>query len=438
VTKRLLVLVTAVLFLWAAPNALAAGWCGSGESQADLPDATTGAQVHAVVALPSDAPDSFADDANRVADDVASMTAWWQGQDPTRIPRFDTAVFPGGTCLDISFVRLSAPSSTYSLADGAAPSTFGLVRSELITAGLVDPFKRYLVYVDGVGSPDDDVCGTGAGQFQLGPAYAVVWMKACGVPTDTVATHELLHALGALPSGAPNACTAATDPFGVADPGHPCDSPTDILYPVTAGDPLTSYVLDFNHDDYYGHSGTWIDIQDSRWLHVLATPQASLTVGLTGGPGSVQSDLPGVDCTATCTTRWDQGTTVDLIALPGDASRFVGWQGAGCSGTADCVLSLSSAQAVTAVFGPLRVAFRKSVAGKGRIACAPACGSTIEAGQPVRLRAVAAKGWRFVAWGGACKGTRLVCALATGKPVTVRATFKKLPPKKPKKPTKKR
>ncbi len=432
-TKRLVVLVTAALVLWAAPNALAAGWCGSGESQADLPDAVTGAQIHTVVAVPSDAPDSFAEDASRVADDVASMTTWWQGQDPTRVPRFDIAAFPGGTCLDISFVRFSAPSATYSLADGSAPSTFGLVRSELIAAGLVDPFKRYLVYVDGVGSAADDVCGTGAGQFELGPAYAVVWMRACGVPTDTVATHELLHALGALPDGAPNACTAATDPFGVADPGHPCDSPTDILYPVTAGGSLTSYVLDFNHDDYYGHSGTWIDIQDSRWLRALATQQVSLTVALAGGAGSVQSDLPGVDCAATCTTRWDEGTTVDLIALPGAASRFVAWQGAGCSGTADCVVSLASEQSVTAVFGPLRVAFHRAVAGRGRIACSPTCGQTVEVGQPLRLRAVAAKGWRFVSWGGACKGRRLVCAPATAKPITVRARFEKLPPKKKKK-----
>ena len=36
---------------------------------------------------------------------------------------------------------------------------------------------------------------------------------------------------------------------------------------ITSGQPLSSLYLDFNHDDYYGHSGSWADIQDSLWLH---------------------------------------------------------------------------------------------------------------------------------------------------------------------------
>ena len=47
-----------------------------------------------MVVVPSDSPDTFAADANRLADDVASIESWWQGQDSTRIPRFDNATFP--------------------------------------------------------------------------------------------------------------------------------------------------------------------------------------------------------------------------------------------------------------------------------------------------------------------------------------------------------
>ena len=271
--------------LWAAPGAFAAGWCGTGESPIDRPDATTGRQFHAVVAIPSDAPDTFAADANRLADDVASIESWWQGQDPTRIPRFDNAVFPGGTCLDISFLRLPNPSASYSMSsESDASLTFSTLLRQLQTAGMADQYKKYLVYVDGIGTASDLICGTGEGEFDTGPAYALVWLPTCAppgqtaVPKDQVAAHEMLHSLGALPAGAPHACPG--------DSGHPCDSTTDVLYPYASGAPLTSYVLDYNHDDYYGHSGSWPDIQDSLWLHLLGLPSQPLTVSFSGGARS--------------------------------------------------------------------------------------------------------------------------------------------------------
>ena len=251
-------------------------------------------------------------------------------------------------------------------------------------------------------------------------AHAVVWLPTCApsgatpIPKDAIAAHELLHSLGALPAGAPNACPG--------DPGHPCDSPTDVLYPYATGAPLTSLVLDYNHDDYYGHSGTWIDIQDSQWLHLLAAPQVPLEVSLVGGPGRVRSDVPGVDCTEACTTQWDGGARVSLSATPSSGYRFVGWSG-GCTGAATCTVTLSASAAVTAVFGPARVALRRTVTGKGRIACSPACGPTTTAGGRLLLRAVPAKGWAFTGWGGACKGRAPVCQPSTAAAVSVRARF---------------
>ena len=122
--------------------------------------------------------------------------------------------------------------------------------------------------------------GRGAATSTRATAYAVVWLNGCpDVPTDGIEAHELLHALGALPIGAPNACTPATSPFGGFDTGHPCDSTSDVLYPQTDGRPLQQMVLDFNHDDYYAHTGNWDDIQDSIFLHHLDVPQVELRVG---------------------------------------------------------------------------------------------------------------------------------------------------------------
>jgi hypothetical protein len=417
--RKALFVVTAACALWLAPGALASGWCGTGESAIDRPDVVTGAQVHAIVATPSDSPDLFGADANRLADDVASMTGWWTGQDPTRVPRYDLATFPGGTCLDISFVRLSQPGLAYENS-----SAFRQVSLELLTDGFIDEFKDYVVYYDGP-SVQDNICGTGAGEFDSGGAYAIVWLNGCtDIPSDGIETHELLHAFGALPLGAPNACTAATDPAGVADTGHPCDSPTDVLYPYASGQPLSQLVLDYNHDDYYAHSGSWPDIQDSIFLQHLNAPQVPLGVTLSGA-GQVTSDLPGVNCTSSCTTQWDQGTAVTLAATPGDSTRFVHWAG-GCVGKADCQLNLAQAASVTAVFGPLRIPVRISTSGKGNVTCAPKkCAKTFSAGDRLTLRAVPAKGWKFVSWTGGCTGSHITCAPKTDFALAVHASFKK-------------
>jgi hypothetical protein len=410
--RRLLLVAVAAAALWAAPGAVAAGWCGSGEATVDRADATTGPQIHAIWAVPSDGADTFAAGAGKLADDLASVESWWAGQDPTRVPRIDNAVFPGGTCADISFVRLPLPASAYSGANAA----FTQVAYELGISGFTNAYKKYLVYFDGP-TVEPNVCGTGGGSFASGPSYAVVWLAACpDVPDDSIAAHELLHALGALPDGAPHPCPG--------DSGHPCDSTQDVLYPYSSGMPLAQLVLDVNHDDYYAHSGSWLDIQDSAWLHLLSAPAIPLALTIAGA-GSVSSDLPGVYCTASCTTQWDGGSQIVLTPTAGPKSRFVGWTG-GCTGSTDCSLSLASPVALTATFGPQRVPVKVGVSGKGAVRCTPTCGKTFAAGQRLVLHAVPARGWRFAGWTGDCVRVRVAtCRPRTDFHVTARATFRK-------------
>src|SRR5205823_10699590 len=137
--------------------------------------------------------------------------------------------------------------------------------------GEIYPFPmKNLVYYDGPPPNPPYTCGIGGGAFD-GGGIAIVLLSSCaGVPTDTIAAHELLHAFGALPAGAPHACPG--------DAGHPCDSTADILYPYASGQPLSQELLDVGHDDYYGHSGTWLDIQDSLWLHLVAAGEIPVAV----------------------------------------------------------------------------------------------------------------------------------------------------------------
>jgi hypothetical protein len=412
----LLVLVLVGAALWATPGALAAGWCGTGPSATDLPDAVTGQQIHAIWVIPSDGADSFAVGAPKIADDVASLTTWWAGQDPTRIPRFDQATFTTGTCLDISSVRLLDPASAFA---GDPNVAFNRLANDLVASGFDSLYKRYLVYYDGP-IADPLTCGLGAGAFDQGPAFAVVFTRDCLPPaaySDAVAAHELLHALGALPAGAPHECPPPHQ-------RHPCDATNDVLYWLNPGTPLAQQVLDVGHDDYYAHSGSWIDIQDSLWLHRLDLPQFPIALTVSGA-GSVASDLPGLECAASCTTEWDQGSVPALSATPGPTSRFVGWKGGSCAGVGDCSLTIDGPKAVTAVFGPTTVPVKVTTTGKGKVTCRPACSKVFHAGRSLKLRAVPAKGWRFVRWGGGCAGTRPVCSPRTDFALRVHATFRK-------------
>jgi hypothetical protein len=409
VRKALLFAVVLVGALWLAPGALASTWCGSGESTADRTDIVTGQQIHTIVAIPADGADTFTATANQLQTDVDSVSTWWVGQDATRRPRFDLAAFGAANCLDISFMRLRENAAEFT----SANAMFDTLTSE-VESTFPNAYKKSLLYYTGP-SVEQDVCGVGGGDFD-GPGLAIVFPAGCpGVPTDTVLAHELLHALGAVPAGDPHACPG--------DPGHPCDSPTDVLYPYTSGEPLSQKVLDYNHDDYYGHSGTWPDIQDSLWLSHLDTPQLAFTVAFLGS-GTVESDVPGIDCLAQCTTQWDTGSTFQLNANAAARQRFVGWRGS-CTGLGSCFVTMDAAKTATAVFGPATIAVKVSVTGKGRVACTPACSKTFHAGSALTLRAVPAKGWKLKRWTGACTGTRTVCRPKTDYALSARATFAK-------------
>jgi len=68
--------------------------------------------------------------------------------------------------------------------------------------------------------------------------------------------------------------------------------------------------------------------------------------------GRVVSKPAGIDCGATCTASFTDGTTVVLTATADSGSTFAGWSGA-CSGSPSCSLKLSGDTSVGAQFdGP--------------------------------------------------------------------------------------
>lgn len=68
------------------------------------------------------------------------------------------------------------------------------------------------------------------------------------------------------------------------------------------------------------------------------------------GTGGVTSLPAGIDCGADCTEQYNGGTVVTLTAEPDTDMVFTGWLGGGCSGTADCIVTLNADTIVTATF----------------------------------------------------------------------------------------
>ncbi len=81
-----------------------------------------------------------------------------------------------------------------------------------------------------------------------------------------------------------------------------------------------------------------------------ASNPETLTVSLAGaGTGSVTDTSLQINCPSTCSSTYGQGAVVTLTATPSASSTFFGWNGA-CSGTGTCVVTMSSAESVTATF----------------------------------------------------------------------------------------
>jgi List-Bact-rpt repeat protein len=427
----LLIVVAAALVVAAAPTAgesaaSAARWCGAEPTAADrLPDlARGGRQIHVVFAYPADASPDLADASPRLVAEAQAMDAWWRREDPSRTPRFDR--FPAPGCeeplgdLDISHVQLPRSGSAYAGCQSSLNAFSTCLIRDLVDArGFPERGpKKYLVYYAG---PIQAPCGSG------GTWFAMAFLgNACGSgfgeggDATWVATHELLHGLGAVPAEAPHVC----------GPAHVCDSPADIMNAYARHPALADATLDVGRDDYYGHGGSWLDVRRSFWLARLDAPPATLTVEVAGrGKGTVSSDEGTIACPPRCSAELDPGYPLTLTVDAGSGSTLLEWGGA-CTGSEPCALTAEGAMTVTALIEPATQRLRMAVSGSGRIvssegSCRRRCSLAASTDSAVTFRARPAAGWRFVRWTGGCTGVRPRCTLVVHDPVTVSARFRR-------------
>ena len=165
----------------------------------------------------------------------------------------------------------------------------------------------------------------------------------------------------------------------------------------------------------------------------VQSPTFSLSVARQGpGSGVVTSNPAGIDCGTACSASFASGSPVTLTASAAAGSVFSGWSGAGCSGTATCVVTMNAAQSVTATFaiGQYALTVTKSGSGSGvvtsnpaSIDCGATCGASFAAGSTVVLTAAAQADSVFAGWTGACTGTGS-CNVTMDAAKAVNAEFK--------------
>ena len=165
----------------------------------------------------------------------------------------------------------------------------------------------------------------------------------------------------------------------------------------------------------YGGCDAPYTCPDAFITKISATTAIALTVTKSGtGSGTVTSSPAGINCGATCSASYANGTAVTLTATPAAGSTFAGWSGS-CTGTGTCSVTMSAAKSVTATFTAsqatsYQLTVTKSGTGAGTVNSSPAgitCGTTCSrlysSGTVVTLTATPAAGSTFAVGAGAAQ-----------------------------------
>jgi uncharacterized repeat protein (TIGR01451 family) len=191
--------------------------------------------------------------------------------------------------------------------------------------------------------------------------------------------------------------------------------------------------------DYFNNAGATSDTHtvaptgDTAQVTVLGATH-TLTVTKSGnGSGTVTSSPAGINCGATCSHAFGQGSTVTLSASADSGSTFAGWSGEGCTGTGTCQVTMSQARTVTATFTLVKrtLTVTKNGSGTGTVTSSPAginCGASCSAdydhGTSVTLTGTPGANSQAVQWSGcdSVNGSNQ-CVVSMTSAKTVTATF---------------
>jgi hypothetical protein len=265
-----------------------------------------------------------------------------------------------------------------------------------------------------------------------GTSTCQVTMSAATTVTATFT--PILHTLTVLRSGAGSGTVTST-PTGI-NCGADCveDYAQGAMVTLAAAPSPGSTFMGWSGAGCAGTGSCVVTMNAATTVTATFTAMTvPLTVAKAGtGTGTVTSSPAGINCGADCTEAYTVGTGVTLSAAADVGSVFAGWSGGGCAGTGTCMVTLSTAQTVTATFtlNTYGVTVTKAGTGAGTVTSSPAgincgadCSENFGHGTMVTLTAAPAVGSTFASWsGGGCTGTS-TCVLTVTAAAAVTATF---------------
>ena len=166
---------------------------------------------------------------------------------------------------------------------------------------------------------------------------------------------------------------------------------------------------------------------------LTTTPSYTIAVSMAGtGSGNITSTPTGITCPTACSASFTQNAHVTLSATARANSIFAGWSGA-CTGTANCSITVTAADSVTATFSPASLSYPVTVTmagtGTGTVTSTPAgincpttCSASFTQNSQVTLSATPGANSIFAGWSGACTGTA-TCSVTLTAAHSVTATF---------------
>jgi hypothetical protein len=146
--------------------------------------------------------------------------------------------------------------------------------------------------------------------------------------------------------------TVTSTPAGINCPGTCTATYADgTAVSLTASADVNSTFTGWSGCDSF--TGNTCNVAMTSTRSVTATFTSSLrvlSVSRAGtGTGSVTSSPAGINCGATCTGTYTDGTLVTLTASADPSSTFAGWSGA-CTGSGPCTITMDGNKATTATF----------------------------------------------------------------------------------------
>jgi hypothetical protein len=176
-----------------------------------------------------------------------------------------------------------------------------------------------------------------------------------------------------------------------------------------------------------GSGGCTVSMNAAESVTATFVQNVTLTVTVAGS-GAVTSSPSGINCPSTCSASFAAGSQVTLTPTPANNWGFSGWSGA-CNGPDPCVVTMNSAQSVTATFEMEQDTLNVSVAGNGTVSSSPSgincpslCTANYTTGTSVMLTATPTAGATFSSWGGACSGNG-ACSVTINQIESVTAMF---------------